>query len=51
MIFQKFRHFNSRFVLKHLIYITEKKPGSENQQLFDEIIDVTIFDGVEGLDY
>ena len=30
--------------------MTEKKTGTGNQQLFDRIIDITIFDGVEGLD-
>ena len=44
-----FQHFNSHFVLKHLFQITEKKTLTENQQLFDGIIDVTLFDGVEGL--
>ena len=29
----------------------EKKTWTENQQLFDGIIDVTLFDGVVGLDY
>ena len=29
--------------------IIEKKQQIENQQLFDGIIDVTLFDGVEGL--
>ena len=33
-----------------LDYCTEKKK-TENPQLFDGIIDVTLFDGVEGLDY
>ena len=28
----------------------EKKTWTENQQLFDRIIDVTLFDGLEGLD-
>ena len=46
-----FWHFNSRFVLKHLFFITEKITLTENQQLFDGIIDVTLFDGVVGLDY
>ena len=27
------------------------KTRTENQQLFDRIIDVTLFDGVEGLDF
>ena len=44
-----FWHFNSRFVLKKNSYITEKKTQTENQQLFDGIIDITLFDGVEGL--
>ena len=29
----------------------EKKTRTENQQLFEGIIDVTLFDGVVGLDY
>ena len=29
--------------------ITEKKTRTENQQLFDRIIDVTLFDGVQGV--
>ena len=29
----------------------EKETRTENQQLFDGIIDVTLFDGVVGLDY
>ena len=29
----------------------EKETRTENQQLFDGIMDITIFDGVEGLDY
>ena len=37
--------------MKQLFDITEKKTGTENQQLFDGIIDVTLFDGVEGLNY
>ena len=43
----------SRFALKHLVQITalRKKTQTENPQLFDGIIDVTLFDGVEGLDY
>ena len=45
-----FWHFNSLFVLKHLLYITKQKTPIESQQLFDEIIDITLFDGVEGLD-
>ena len=28
----------------------ETNKQNENQQLFDRIIDVTLFDGVEGLD-
>jgi hypothetical protein len=58
MIFKNitFWHFNSRFVLKNLfqIYIfqiIEKKQRTKSQQLFDGIIDLTLFDGVEGLDY
>ena len=43
-----FWHFNSCFVLKHLFSSTETQ--TENQQLFDAMIDVTLFDGVEGLD-
>jgi hypothetical protein len=31
--------------------MTEKKTGTENPQLFDRIIDITLFDGIEGLDY
>ena len=31
--------------------MTEKKTGTGNQQLFDRIIDITLFNGVEGLDY
>ena len=45
-----FWYLNSGCVLKQLFDITEKKTGTENQQLFDGIIDVTLFDGVEGLD-
>jgi len=30
--------------------LLRKKTWTENQQLFDRIIDVTLFDGVEGLD-
>ena len=37
--------------MKHLFQITEKKTLTENQQLFDRIIDITLFDGVEGLNY
>ena len=33
-----------------IFQITEKKQQTENQQLFDRIIDVTLFDIVEGLD-
>ena len=40
------RHFDSRFVLKHL-FQTEKKTQTENQHLFDRIIDGTLFDRVE----
>ena len=29
--------------------VTEKKTQTKNQQFFDGIIDVTVFDGVEGL--
>ena len=39
-----FWNFDSRFV-------TEKKTPTENQQLFDGIIDVILFDGVEELDF
>ena len=46
-----FWYLNSGCVLKQLFDITEKKTGTENQQLFDGIIDVTLFDGVEGLNY
>ena len=48
-----FGHFNSHFVLKHLCILVywEKKTHIENKQSFDGIIDVTLFDGVEGLDY
>ena len=50
IIFQKqFWHFYSRFALKILFQITEKKTQTENQQLFDGIIDGTLFDRVEGL--
>jgi hypothetical protein len=35
-----FWHFNSRFVLKNLFLLLRKK----YQQLFDGIIDVTLFD-------
>ena len=28
-----------------------EKTWTENQELFDELIDVTLFKGVEGLDY
>ena len=45
-----FWHFNSCFVLKHFFQITEKKTQTENQQLFDGIIDVTLFYRVGGLD-
>ena len=44
-------HLNSHFVVKHLFKITEKITQTENLQLFDGIIDITSFDGVEGLDY
>ena len=30
--------------------MTEKKTGMENPQLFDRIFDITLLDGVEGLD-
>ena len=49
-IHSSFWHFNSCFALKHLFQITKKKTRTENQQLFDGIIDITLFDGVEGLD-
>ena len=39
-------HFNSCFVLKNLFQITEKKTQTENRQIFDGMIDVTLFDGV-----
>ena len=40
-------------VLSWNIYFrfVRKNKQTENQQLFDWIIDVTLFDGVEGLDY
>ena len=47
---RSFWHFNLRFVLPRLFHITEKKLQTENPQLFDGIIDVTLFDGV-GLNY
>ena len=31
-------------------YITKKKTWTENRPSFDGIIDVSLFDGVEGLD-
>ena len=37
--------------MKHFFPITEKKTQTENRQLFDGIIDVTIFEGVEGLNF
>ena len=46
-----FWHFNSCFILKHLFQIIEKKTQTENRQLFDGIIDATLFDGVEGLNF
>ena len=33
-----------------IFQITEKKQQTENQQLFNRIIDVTLLFGVEGLD-
>ena len=39
-------YFNSHFVLKHSFYIIEKTNRTENQQLFDRTIDITLFDGV-----
>ena len=38
------------FLEKFILDYWEKKTRTENQQLFDKIIDVTLFDGVEGLD-
>ena len=35
--------------MKNFFKIAEEKKSTENQQLFDGIIDVTLFDGVEGL--
>ena len=47
-----FWHFNSRFALKYLFEITEKKHKLKiNNYLYDGIIDVTLFDGVEGLNF
>ena len=37
--------------MKNFFKIAEEKKSTENQQLFDGIIDVTLFDGVEGLNY
>ena len=51
LVFPEKWYFKWCFALKHLSYFTEKKKWTENQQLFDGIIDVTLFDGVEGLDY
>ena len=53
MILQKLVHF---VILSHILSwnihstLLRKKTKTENQQLFDGIIDVTLFDGVEGLD-
>ena len=38
------------FCLETFILDYWEKTPSENQQLFDGIIDITLFDGVEGLD-
>ena len=38
--------FLETFILEYL-----EKTLTENQQLFDRIIDVTLFDGVEGLGF
>ena len=35
---------------QYIFQITEKKQPTKSQQLFDKIIDVKLFDGVEGLD-
>ena len=53
MIFLKIVHYGITFCLGtvSLDDCTEKKTQTENPQLFDGIIDVTLFDGVEGLDY
>ena len=39
------------FCLEIFILDDREKKGTENQQLFDGIIYVTLFEGVEGLDY
>ena len=39
------------FCLATLILDYWEKTQTENQQLLDGIIEVTLFDGVEGLDY
>ena len=55
MIFQKYvDHFGILIYIlsfQDIFQVTEKKQQTENQQLFDGIIDVTLFDGVKGLDY
>ena len=54
MVFQKYVvHFgNLIHVLSWNIYFRLlRRKHTENQQLFDRIIDITLFDGVEGLDY
>ena len=50
----KILHFDILIhVLSWNIYfrLLRKNPRTESQQLFDGIIDVTLFDGVEGLDF
>ena len=39
------------FCLETFILDYWEKTWTENQQLFDGIIDITLFDGVEGLGY
>ena len=39
------------FCLETFILDYWEKTWTENQQLFDGIIDIALFDGVEGLDY
>ena len=34
-----------------LVKTDDSLEAAENQRLFDKIIDVTLFDGVEGLDF
>ena len=58
LVFPEKQHFkNIHFGI--LIYVLScntyfrllrKKTRTENKQLFDDIIDITLFDGVEGLD-